>query len=203
MYVVRECGANVEILCCNLEHGPTLGLMKSAIECWTQVASNILEVFCIDDHQVHLIHDLAWAGTPHEGAAWLRLQKLIDIWHRIMLIPVVGGVVVGLMHAIVALIDQVKASRPVRRQSIDWLAGTKPALKATQAMVTLGTGCSLGPEGPSVDIGKAWAHGLATVMKNNRERRIALVAAGAAAGISAGTFMHEERPNFLQHVAQS
>ncbi|KAL3684926.1 hypothetical protein R1sor_002948 [Riccia sorocarpa] len=135
---------------------------------------------------VHLIHDLAWAGTPHEGAAWLRLQKLIDIWHRIMLIPVVGGVVVGLMHGIVAILDQVKASRPRRRYRLDWLGGTKPILKATQAMVSLGTGCSLGPEGPSVDIGKAWGHGLATVMKNNRERRIALVAAGAAAGISAG-----------------
>ncbi|KAL2653122.1 hypothetical protein R1flu_021250 [Riccia fluitans] len=135
---------------------------------------------------VHLIHDLAWAGTPHEGAAWLRLQKLIDIWHRIMLIPVVGGVVVGLMHGIVAICDQVKGSRPRRRHRLDWLGGTKPILRATQAMVTLGTGCSLGPEGPSVDIGKAWGHGLATVMKNNRERRIALVAAGAAAGISAG-----------------
>jgi H+/Cl- antiporter ClcA len=130
---------------------------------------------------------MAWAGTPKDGAAWFRLQQLIDIWHRVMLIPVVGGVVVGMMHAVVAIIDQVKASTPpAPRNSIDWVAGVKPTIKATQAMVTLGTGCSLGPEGPSVDIGKAWAHGLATIMKNNRERRIALVAAGAAAGISAG-----------------
>lgn len=28
---------------------------------------------------VHLIHELAWAGTPHEGAAWLRAQKLVDM----------------------------------------------------------------------------------------------------------------------------
>ncbi|CAM6082196.1 unnamed protein product [Calypogeia fissa] len=136
---------------------------------------------------VHFIHDMAWAGTPQDGAAWFRLQQLIDIWHRVLLLPVVGGVVVGMMHAVLGILDQIKASRPPQpRHTIDWLAGAKPTMKATQAMVTLGTGCSLGPEGPSVDIGKAWANGLATVMKNNKERRIALVAAGAAAGISAG-----------------
>ncbi|KAJ7546554.1 hypothetical protein O6H91_08G044500 [Diphasiastrum complanatum] len=135
---------------------------------------------------VHLIHDFAWAGTPHEGAAWLRLQSLTDTWHRIMLIPVTGGVVVGLMHTLLGVLDQIKASRPQQRRRIDFLAASCPVIKATQAAVTLGTGCSLGPEGPSVDIGKSCAHGCSEMMKNNRERRIALVAAGAAAGIASG-----------------
>ncbi|MCO5609963.1 hypothetical protein L7F22_064198 [Adiantum nelumboides] len=133
-----------------------------------------------------IIHDWAWAGTPHEGAAWLRLQRLADTWHRIMLIPVTGGVIVGVMHAVLAIIDQIKASRSSERRRFDVLAGICPVIKAVQAAVTLGTGCSLGPEGPSVDIGKSCAFGYAEMTNSNRQRKIALVAAGAAAGISSG-----------------
>eukprot|EP00249_Psilotum_nudum_P012087 c23575_g1_i1 orf=706-2160(-) len=135
---------------------------------------------------VHIIHEWAWAGTPQEGAAWLRLQSLADTWHRIMLIPVTGGVIVGVMHAMLGIIDQIKASRPQQRRRFDVLAGLSPTIKAIQAAVTLGTGCSLGPEGPSVDIGKACALGYSEIMKNSRQRKIALVAAGAAAGIASG-----------------
>lgn len=133
-----------------------------------------------------IIHDWAWAGTPHEGAAWLRLQRLADTWHRIMLIPVTGGVIVGVMHAVTAIIDQIKASRSNERRRFDLLAGLCPVIKAVQAAVTLGTGCSLGPEGPSVDIGKSCALGYSEITNSNRQRKIALVAAGAAAGISSG-----------------
>ncbi|KAI5071553.1 hypothetical protein GOP47_0013804 [Adiantum capillus-veneris] len=136
--------------------------------------------------QEKIIHDWAWAGTPHEGAAWLRLQRLADTWHRIMLIPVTGGVIVGVMHAVLAIIDQIKASRSNERRRFDVLAGICPVIKAVQAAVTLGTGCSLGPEGPSVDIGKSCAFGYAEMTNSNRQRKIALVAAGAAAGISSG-----------------
>ena len=69
-----------------------------------------------------------------------------------------------------------------------------PTIKAIQAAITLGTGCSLGPEGPSVDIGKSCANGCAEMMENNRERRIALVAAGSAAGIASGILI-----NYLFH----
>ncbi|XP_058114494.1 chloride channel protein CLC-f-like [Magnolia sinica] len=135
---------------------------------------------------VHVIHEWAWAGTPNEGAAWLRLQRLADTWHRILLIPVTGGVVVGMMHGLLEIFDQIKQPRSSQRQGFDLLAGVLPTIKAIQAAVTLGTGCSLGPEGPSVDIGKSCANGCSAMMENNNERRIALVAAGAAAGISSG-----------------
>lgn len=135
---------------------------------------------------VHLIHEWAWAGTPNEGAAWLRLQRLADTWHRILLIPVTGGVIVGMMHGLLEILDQIKQSMSSQRQGFDLLAGVFPSVKAIQAAVTLGTGCSLGPEGPSVDIGKSCAHGFSIMMENNRERKIALLAAGAAAGISSG-----------------
>lgn len=135
---------------------------------------------------VHLIHEWAWAGTPTEGAAWLRLQRLADTWHRILLIPVTGGVIVGLMHGFLEILDQIKQSSSSQRQGFDLLAGFFPTIKAIQAAITLGTGGSLGPEGPSVDIGKSCANGFSLMMENNRERMIALVAAGAAAGISSG-----------------
>ncbi|CAA7015455.1 unnamed protein product [Microthlaspi erraticum] len=137
---------------------------------------------------VHVIHEWAWAGTPNEGAAWLRLQRLADTWHRILLIPVTGGVIVGMMHGLLEILDQIRQSTSTssQRQGVDFLAGIFPVIKAIQAAVTLGTGCSLGPEGPSVDIGKSCANGFALMMENNRERRIALTAAGAASGIASG-----------------
>jgi H+/Cl- antiporter ClcA len=49
-------------------------------------------------------------------------------------------------------------------------------------------------EGPSVDIGKSCANGCAEMMENNREHRIALVAAGLAAGIASGILI-----NYLFH----
>lgn len=135
---------------------------------------------------MHVIHEWAWAGTPNEGAAWLRLQRLADTWHRILLIPVTGGVVVGIMNGLLEIFDQINQSRSCQKPRFDLLAGVFPIIRAIQAAITLGTGCSLGPEGPSVDIGKSCAHGFSEMMENNRERRIALVAAGAAAGIASG-----------------
>ncbi|KAG2292345.1 hypothetical protein Bca52824_039014 [Brassica carinata] len=135
---------------------------------------------------VHVIHEWSWAGTPNEGAAWLRLQRLADTWHRILLIPVTGGVIVGMMHGLLEILDQIRQSTSSQGQGVDLLAGIFPVIKAIQAAVTLGTGCSLGPEGPSVDIGKSCANGFALMMENNRERRIALIAAGAASGIASG-----------------
>ena len=136
--------------------------------------------------QVHVIHEWAWAGTPNEGAAWLRIQRLADTWHRILLIPVTGGVVVGMMHGLLEIFEQIRNARTSPRQGIDFLAAIFPTTKAIQAAVTLGTGCSLGPEGPSVDIGKSCANACFAMMESNRERRIALVAAGAADGIASG-----------------
>uniref|UniRef100_A0A0E0NK86 Chloride channel protein n=2 Tax=Oryza TaxID=4527 RepID=A0A0E0NK86_ORYRU len=140
----------------------------------------------VESTGVHVIHEWAWAGTPNEGAAWLRLQRLADTWHRILLIPVTGGVVVGMMHGLLEIFDQLKLVKPPQKQGINFLAAIFPTVNAVQAAVTLGTGCSLGPEGPSVDIGKSCANGCSEMMENNRERRIALVAAGAAAGIASG-----------------
>eukprot|EP00899_Mesostigma_viride_P028974 jgi/Mesvir1/9261/Mv03126-RA.1 len=71
----------------------------------------------------------------------------------------------------------------VRREPPDWL---RAFLKTAAAAVTLGTGNSLGPEGPSVEIGKSVARNLAWSLKASQARTNSLLAAGAAAGVSAG-----------------
>ncbi|KAF3453230.1 hypothetical protein FNV43_RR03670 [Rhamnella rubrinervis] len=96
------------------------------------------------------------------------------------------GCLLGLATGLfVAAFNNGQSGSP-RRQGFDLLSGIFPMIKVIQAAVTLGTGCSLGPEGPSVDIGKSCANGFSFMMENNRERKIALLAAGAAPGISSG-----------------
>ena len=90
--------------------------------------------------QAHVIHEWAWAGTPNEGAAWFRLQSLADTWHRILLIPVTGGVIVGMMHGLPGILDQINQSSNSQGQGFDLLAGVFPTVKAIQAAVTLRTG---------------------------------------------------------------
>ena len=58
----------------------------------------------------------------------------------------------------------------------------QPVLKAAAAAVTLGTGASLGPEGPSVEIGTASARVLGRVLRSKRKHYISLIAAGSGAG---------------------
>jgi hypothetical protein len=78
----------------------------------------------------------------------------------------------------------------------DARAFVRALLKAVAAAITLGTGNSLGPEGPSVEIGASIANGVGTVLNNSRERKLSLVAAGSAAGISSG----QKHSNFQESL---
>lgn len=104
----------------------------------------------------------------------------------LLCIPVVGAIVVGgirwrwqeLGPSLSALLADPKA-----------LSRTSPlraAVKAIAAAVSLGTGASLGPEGPSVEIGANIGIFLAQALQVSQERLKLLVGAGAAAGLAAG-----------------
>ncbi|KAG7666594.1 putative Chloride channel protein CLC-f [Nannochloris sp. 'desiccata'] len=70
------------------------------------------------------------------------------------------------------------------RRRIDLI--TRPVARSIAAAVTLGTGASLGPEGPSVDIGRSVAKGLSSVLRDPQRQLTSLVAAGSGAGVAAG-----------------
>jgi H+/Cl- antiporter ClcA len=62
-----------------------------------------------------------------------------------------------------------------------WRASLSPSQRIAAAAVVLATGNSLGPEGPSVEIGRAWAK-----LLSSPQTLKAALAAGMAAGVSAG-----------------
>lgn len=57
-----------------------------------------------------------------------------------------------------------------------------PVLRALAAAITLGSGASLGPEGPSVDIGRSSARALGSLLRSKRRLLLPLIAAGSGAG---------------------
>lgn len=59
----------------------------------------------------------------------------------------------------------------------------KPVLRALAAAITLGSGASLGPEGPSVDIGRSAARALGSLLRSKHRRLLPLIAAGSGAGM--------------------
>ncbi len=101
-------------------------------------------------------------------------------------VPTLGGVIIGLMRwrwpdfgpGISALIATVQGSRQV--------SPIRPITKMVAASVSLGSGASLGPEGPSVEIGANLGLLLGQVLRVSQERRHLLLGAGAAAGFAAG-----------------
>ena len=57
-----------------------------------------------------------------------------------------------------------------------------PLIRGLAAAITLGSGASLGPEGPSVEIGRSTARGLGELLRSKRRRLVPLLAAGSGAG---------------------
>lgn len=122
---------------------------------------------------------MCWGEIPERGASWLREQPIETKWERVILVPAFGGLIVSLLNM----------ARTALEDSTDGSAITsalKPILKTVAACVTLGTGNSLGPEGPSVEIGVSVAKGVGNFLDKGDQRKLSLRAAGSAAGISSG-----------------
>lgn len=126
----------------------------------------------------HFIHSLLYEETAARlPMAWL-----------VFLFPVVGGLLVGLMrqfvlaeerhHGVAGIMEAVAlAGGRLRYQRIP--------LKALAAAISIGSGASVGPEDPSVQIGSGFGSMLGQVARLSSERTRVLVATGAAAGIAA------------------
>ncbi len=112
----------------------------------------------------------------------------IGVWGAWTLaaVPTLGGIIVGLMRwrthdfgpglsSLIAVSQGKEAKKPLR-----------PVTKMIAAAVSLGSGASLGPEGPSVEIGTNFGVLLSDILQVSQERQRLLLGAGAAAGLAAG-----------------
>ncbi|KAF5951213.1 hypothetical protein HYC85_009157 [Camellia sinensis] len=133
-------------------------------------------------HVVHELRDFFWGEIPYRGASWLREEPVEVIRERVIIVPVCGGIIVGMLNELRGTLED-----PTKITFMsDVKAALEPILKTLAACITLGTGNSLGPEGPSVEIGASIAKGVGTLFDRSAQRKLSLVAAGSAAGISSG-----------------
>jgi len=100
-------------------------------------------------------------------------------------IPILGGLVVGFLRWRFPdfLGQEFSALLSSTRMQISPL---RPAIKLLAAAVSLGTGASLGPEGPSVELGSNIGILLGQSFQVSKQRYQLLIGAGAAAGLAAG-----------------
>ncbi len=102
------------------------------------------------------------------------------------LIPAIGGIVVGTMRWYWRDFGPNMNSMIAATQAGQKITPWRGLVKMVAAAVSLGTGASLGPEGPSVEIGANLGMFLGQALKASQERQRLLLGAGAAAGIAAG-----------------
>ena len=119
------------------------------------------------------------------------LMGVISAWGAwIACVPILGGLIIGLMRgakqdfgpglsALIAAAHGGSARHWAPQQ-------LRPVTKMLAASVSLGSGASLGPEGPSVEIGANFGLLLSQVLQVSQERQRLLLGAGAAAGLAAG-----------------
>ncbi|UBF24727.1 chloride channel protein [Kovacikia minuta CCNUW1] len=127
---------------------------------------------------IEKIHSLMLEGVMGVIAPW-------GAW-TLACIPLLGGLVVGVMRwrwqdfgpGISSLISAEPGTPTV--------SPDRATAKAVAASVSLGSGASLGPEGPSVEIGANIGWMLGQALQVSQERQRLLLGAGAAAGLAAG-----------------
>lgn len=127
---------------------------------------------------IELIHHLMLENLMGAIASW-------GAW-TLACVPTLGGLIVGLMRwrtqdfgpGLSSLIA-VSQGKEVKQQ-------LRPVTKMLAASVSLGSGASLGPEGPSVEIGTNFGVLLSDALQVSQERQRLLLGAGAAAGLAAG-----------------
>ncbi len=129
---------------------------------------------------IHLIHSLTLEDLMGAISSW-------GAW-TLACVPTLGGIIIGFMRwrcpdfgpgisSMIAAVQQPPRSVP---------PALRPVTKMVAASVSLGTGASLGPEGPSVEIGANFGMLVSQVLQVSQERQRLLLGAGAAAGIAAG-----------------
>ena len=102
------------------------------------------------------------------------------------LVPMFGGAIIGAMRWYWRDFGPNMNSMIAATQAGKKITPWRGLVKMVAAAVSLGTGASLGPEGPSVEIGANLGMFLGQALNASQERQRLLLGAGAAAGIAAG-----------------
>jgi CIC family chloride channel protein len=131
---------------------------------------------------------LGWGGfTRMEGQGLLAMAQAAPFWVKIF-VPAAGGLIVGLIvhffaqeakgHGVPEVMEAVALKDGRMRTRVVFA-------KAFASALSIGSGGSVGREGPIVQIGSAMGSAIGKLMKLSGARLRTLVACGAAAGIAA------------------
>lgn len=188
---------------------PPAGLRKVLIQPALSTPSagltHLLNRFQLSPESIVLILAVLIGGST--GVGVVTFHFLIELIHRLMLedlmgiisrwgawtlacVPLLGGLIVGLMRGAKqdfgpGLSSLIAATQGSNTQKVA-CKELQPIIKMLAAAVSLGSGASLGPEGPSVEIGANFSLRLGQALQMSQERRRLLLGAGAAAGLAAG-----------------
>lgn len=134
-------------------------------------------------HLINFFQTLAY-GSPDE-----LLHVVADLpWYHILWVPAAGGLIVGPLvyflareakgHGVPEVMEAVALRGGVIRKRI-------VIVKSLASAISIGTGGSVGREGPIVQIGSAIGSTLGQLLNVSADRLRTLVGCGAAAGIAA------------------
>ncbi len=127
---------------------------------------------------IQLIHDLTLVNLMGTIGGW-------GAW-TLACVPTLGGLIVSLMRWRTQDFGPGLSSLIAASQGTELRQQLRPVTKMFAASVSLGSGASLGPEGPSVEIGANFGMLLSIVLQVSQEQQRLLLGAGAAAGLAAG-----------------
>jgi H+/Cl- antiporter ClcA len=109
----------------------------------------------------------------------------LELW-PVVVVPTLGGLAVGLLRWLGGSIGPGLPSLMAMAEGAMTAAPKLPLLRLVAASLSLGSGASLGPEGPSVEAGANLGLWVGSRGGLSPQSQKALVAAGVAAGLAAG-----------------
>ena len=133
-----------------------------------------------------LIEEFSYLSYPGNGTV---LENIMNTpWYLIILVPTIGGLIVGPLIYFFA--PEAKGHGVPEVMQAILLKGGKirprvAAVKALASAITIGTGGSVGREGPIIQIGSSIGSTVGQLFKVPQRKLKTLVACGAAAGIAA------------------
>jgi len=133
-----------------------------------------------------LIEEFSHLSYPGDGTV---LENIMNTpWYLIILVPTIGGLIVGPLIYFFA--PEAKGHGVPEVMQAILLKGGKirprvAAVKALASAITIGTGGSVGREGPIIQIGSSIGSTVGQLFKVPQRKLKTLVACGAAAGIAA------------------